>query len=185
MIDTPGTYSASWTRKNKAGVDETVGGWLEVRAASPTHLIHLSSDFAEDFDEFSFLTGAVRSEFFSNYCRVTADVLWEAKGHPQQVVLLNVANEASPTLLEQVRAVMATVKTGDTALVDLYKNKGTADPGLIAAVLDAITADEGLLFRDTWVLVTNDHAVEEKAAEFSIATIKPVELVKLIDTSMT
>lgn len=64
MIDAPGTYSARWTRKNLDGVDETVGGWLEVREESPTHLIHLDRDFAEDFDGFSFLTGAADSEVY-------------------------------------------------------------------------------------------------------------------------
>jgi hypothetical protein len=36
----------------------------EVREESPTHLIHLDSDFAEDSEEFSFLTGAADSEVY-------------------------------------------------------------------------------------------------------------------------
>jgi hypothetical protein len=125
----------------------------------------------------------IRSEFFRTYCRVTADVLWEANENPERRALTRSADEFTPEFLEQVRAVMKTVEAGDTGLVDLYKNKGAADPGLVASVLDAIAADEGKLFCDTWVFVTNDHAVAEKAAEFSIA-IKPEELAERIDASL-
>lgn len=64
---------------------------------------------------------------------------------------------------------------GDTRLIDLYKINGAADPGLIASILDAIAADDGMLFSDTWVLVTNDHAVADRAAEFRITSIMPAE----------
>jgi hypothetical protein len=131
------------------------------------------------------LTGdRIRSEFFRSNCRVTADVLWEAYENPEQVALSRSAIEFTSEILEQLRAVMKSVAAGDTGLVDLYKNKGAADPGLIASVLDAIAADDGKLFFDTWVLVTNDHAVAEKAAEFSIAAIKPDALAELIDAAL-
>lgn len=126
----------------------------------------------------------IRSDFFLTYCRVTADVLWEARENPEQAVLARTVHEVTPEILEQVRAVMKTVEVGDTRLVDLYKNKGTADPGLLASVLDAIAADDGKFFFDNWVLVTNDCAVAEKAAELRIATIKPDELAELIDSSV-
>lgn len=127
----------------------------------------------------------IRSEFFLSYCRVTADVLVEANQHPERAALIAVADEPTSEFLEQVRAVMRTVGVGDTRLVDLYKNKGTADPGLVASVLAAMAADDGMFFYDTWVLVTNDHAVAEKAAEFCIVTIKPEELAARIDASLS
>ena len=71
----------------------------------------------------------------------------------------------TPAVLDRVRPVMRTVEVGDIGLVDLYGNKGTADPGLIASALDALAADEGKLFPDAWVIVTNDRAVEASAAE--------------------
>ena len=125
----------------------------------------------------------IRSEFFRNHCRVTADVLWEASENPEQAVLARIANDFTPELLEQIRVVMKTVDDGDTGLVDLYRNTGAADPGLVASVLDAMAADNGKFFSDTWVLVTNDHAVATKAAEFGVVTIKPDELARLIKTS--
>lgn len=126
----------------------------------------------------------IRSAFFRTYCRVTIDVLREASEHPDRAALAQDAYELTPAVLEQVRAVMKTVEVGDTGLVDLYKNKGAADPGLIASAIDAIAADEGKLFCDTWVIVTNDRAVEAKAAKFRVATIKPEELAERIDTSL-
>jgi hypothetical protein len=43
----PGVYSAQWTRKNAEGKDETVSGSLEIRNDYPSHLIHLTGDFAD------------------------------------------------------------------------------------------------------------------------------------------
>src|SRR5680860_444810 len=79
----------------------------------------------------------IRSAYFRTYCRVTADVLREAREHPDRSVLVKDVRELTPAVLEQIRAVMKTVGVGDTGLVDLYKNKGAADPGLIASALEA------------------------------------------------
>ena len=125
----------------------------------------------------------IRSAYFRTYCRVTADVLREAREHPDRSVLVKDVRELTPAVLEQIRAVMKTVGVGDTGLVDLYKNKGAADPGLIASALEAIAADDGKLFCDTWILVTNDRAVEAKAAEFGVVTMRPEDLMEHIDTA--
>jgi hypothetical protein len=125
----------------------------------------------------------IRSDYFRAFCRVTADVLFEADQNPEHVALAQIADETTPELLEQVRAVMGTVLPGDIRLVDLYKNKGTADPGLIASILTKNAANDGMFFADTWVLVTNDHAVAAKAAECDVASIKPQELAAIIDGS--
>jgi hypothetical protein len=126
-------------------------------------------------------SGRVRSQFFRDYCQVTSDVLWEAEGHPEEELLKESAIEVTVRVLENIRAVMSTMRVGDTQLVDLYKNKGAADPGLIASALDSIASEDRMLFADTWVLVTNDRAVLDKAAEFGIRTIKPQELSQLVD----
>ncbi|HAM21198.1 MAG TPA: hypothetical protein DCQ04_02790 [Actinobacteria bacterium] len=123
----------------------------------------------------------VASDFFRAYCHVTTDVLREGGGHPDFAQLKASAYPLTPAVLVQIRTVMAGVAAGDTTLVDLYANKGTADPGLVASALDAIAANEGALFEDEWSIVTNDRAVENAAARHGIMTIKPAELSALID----
>ena len=126
----------------------------------------------------------IRSQFFRHYCYLTADVLREAQGHPEEATLAANASEITPEIIEGIRQVMTTLEADDTSLVDLYKNKGAADPGLIAWVIDSIAADDGKLFRDEWILVSNDRAVLKKAAEFRIATMRPEELARRIDLSI-
>lgn len=76
---------------------------------------------------------------------------------------------------------MSHLAIGDTGLVDLYGNKGTADPGLVASALDANAAGEDALFNDDWAIVTNDRGVEDAAARHGVTTIKPADLAVLID----
>lgn len=123
----------------------------------------------------------VASAFFRAHCQVTTDVLREAGEHPHLSQLEAGAYALTPAVLEQVRTVMSSVEVGDIGLVDLYGNRGAADPGLIASALDAITAGEDALFSDNWVIVTNDAGVEEAAARHGVATIKPDELAALVD----
>src|SRR6478735_5102693 len=115
----------------------------------------------------------VQTAFFQAYCRVTADVLWEAKEHPDRSLLEPNSVEVTPVVLEEIRAVMGQIEAGDTSLVDLYANKGTADPGIIGTVRALRAEQEGLLFADTWVIVTNDRAVEAAATDHGIPTMKP------------
>ena len=126
----------------------------------------------------------VRTAFFDNYCSVTADVLLEADEHPEKAALAKKAADITPDFLEQLRAVMATVAVGDTSLVNLYGNKGAADPGLVAFILEASAINDGKLFCDQWVLVTDDNAVAEKAAEFNVETLSSFQLAALIDESL-
>lgn len=127
----------------------------------------------------------ITSTFFRTYCRVTTDVLREAQEHPDRALLAKNAYELTPSVLEQIRTVMKTVEVGDTSLIDLYGNKGAADPGLIASARDATEADAETLFADVWVIVTNDRAVQATAAEHCIRTMKPADLAALIDASQT
>ena len=124
----------------------------------------------------------IRSDFFRDHCQVTADVLWEATDHPDWQLLSESTRDMTPRVIEQIRRVMNSVPPGDIELIDLYKNKGAADPGLVASILDAIASDEGVFFEDEWVLVTNDRAVVAKAHEFGIQTMAAAELRALIDS---
>jgi len=121
------------------------------------------------------------TKFFRDRCRVSEDVLYEARFASDTTALTALTYKVSPRMLEQVRTVMRTVPPGNTELVDLYKNKGAADPLLVATVLDAVERDDGSLFPDAWVIVTRDKALVSKAKEFGIPTLSPEQLAELID----
>ena len=126
----------------------------------------------------------IRTDFFRDYCQVTMDILWEAREHVEQAALARLSRPHTPGFLMRVRDVMETLEAGDTRLIDLYGNKGAADPGLIASILEADDDDANKLLSDSWILVTNDQAVAVKAAEFDISVITPMELAILIDDSL-
>jgi hypothetical protein len=84
---------------------------------------------------------------------------------------------------EFLRDVMSTELIGDTTLIDLYKNKGSADPGLVAAVLELQAPDVGAFFADTWTIVSEDKGVKRKASEFGIEVVESSSLAGLIDAS--
>lgn len=123
------------------------------------------------------------SEFFRAHCHLPSDVMYEAQGFPDLTMLKALTYEVTPKVLEHVRAVMKTIRPGDTCLVDLYKNKGAADPVLIACALDAAEQEDGCLFPDRWVVVTYDKAVIESARGFGIETTSPACLAEHIDAA--
>lgn len=53
MVEEARTLPAKWTRTNDVGQRETIAGTLEISPDLPTHLIHLSEDFASDHDVLS------------------------------------------------------------------------------------------------------------------------------------
>jgi hypothetical protein len=122
-----------------------------------------------------------RSSFFVKWCHVTADVIQEAEEHPFVGELERLALPRTARTLEIVRAVMSTEKVGDTSLVDLYKNLGAADPGLIAAVLEIQAQDLGTFLPDIWKIVSNDKGVKRKAGEHDIDVLQASQLANLID----
>ena len=126
----------------------------------------------------------IRTDFFSDYCQVTADVLCEAREHSERAALALHSRPHTTGFLMRMRDVMETLEAGDTRLIDLYGNNGAADPGLIASILEAADDDGNKLLSDSWILVTNDQAVAVKAAEFDISVITPMELAILIDDSL-
>lgn len=125
----------------------------------------------------------VASPFFRAHCQVTTDVLREAQEHTHYTQLRASAYPRTSAVLQQIRNVMTGVAVGDTSLVDLYGNKGSADPGLVASALDAMASEEGVLFSDEWMVVTNDSGVEEAAGRHGVATIRVAELATLIDSN--
>ncbi|NHA01942.1 hypothetical protein G5V59_26175 [Nocardioides sp. W3-2-3] len=97
------------------------------------------------------------STFFSEHCRVPEEVAHEA-GPRRAERLARLTVPMSARILEEVVAVMTTVPVGDKTLVDLYGNKGPADPILVATALVLNNPERPSLFDDEWVVVTNDGA---------------------------
>lgn len=130
------------------------------------------------------LLGAKRAAtaFFSERCRVPEEVAHEA-GNRRAALLAPITVSMSVRILAELAAVMRTVPVGDRRLIDLYGNKGAADPILVATAAVLNNPEEPTLFDDEWVIVTNDGAVREKANEFRIKTATPQELGSLIDSA--
>jgi hypothetical protein len=111
------------------------------------------------------------SEFFRTRCRVPTEVLHEAEGYPDAAALKEVEYPTTASVLGFLLTIMATVPEDDTALVNLYANKGAADPMLVACALDGMQETTSLLFGPIWLIVSNDKAVRAKAAEFGVESL--------------
>lgn len=124
-----------------------------------------------DTNALSHLSRAQRaSKFFRARCRLPTEVLHEAQGYPDAATFTQIEYPTTARVLKIVRKVMATVPESDTTLVDLYANKGAADPMLVACGLDGMQemSPHPMLFAPTWVIVSNDNAVRAKAAELGV-----------------
>jgi hypothetical protein len=134
-----------------------------------------------DNNALSHLTVAQRaSEFFQECCRLPSEVIYEAKGYPDAASFEDVEYPTTPNVLKHLGRVMTTVPANDTKLVNLYTNKGAADPLLIACALDAMEHAAELLWGPTWIIVSNDKAVQGKAAELGVQALTREEF--LADT---
>jgi hypothetical protein len=125
------------------------------------------------------LKGLTRSERSSNFvadrCRIPSEVLYEARALPDINNLKRLEYKSDAELLEDLRSVMATVEPTQFKLVDLYHNRGNADPILVAAAVHATRRLEPELLPDQWLVVTDDLALTTKAESFSIDTLTLIE----------
>lgn len=110
------------------------------------------------------------SEFLCQYCHIPSEVLREAGSRHLQV-LRKVEYPTTPHVLEALREVMATVHVGDTRLVDLYANKGSADPLLVACALVETRRAELQLFAPQWIVVSDDNAVRATARVLGVEAL--------------
>ncbi len=108
------------------------------------------------------------SEFFFTRCHVPTEVLHEAEIYPDVAAFKQIEYPTTARVLELLAQVMTTVPDSDTSLVNLYTNKGAADPMLVACALHAMEDALEHLWGPTWVIVSNDKAVLAKAAEFGV-----------------
>lgn len=123
------------------------------------------------------------SSFFREHARIPSEVLYEARGFPDIKELRRNEYPTTSAVLSQLTRVMATVRTTDTALVNLYANQGNADPIVVACALDCQYQDSQYLVAPEWVVVTGDKAVRTKAEEFGLNVLSNDEYAVLIETS--
>lgn len=123
--------------------------------------------------------------FFGARCRVPAEVAYEARRVAYADALKPITVEMSPLMLKQLIEVMKTVPVSDTKFIDLYGNKGGADPVLVAMAWALNDPDVPDLFGDTWVIVSRDKAVLAKAQEFGVNTESPDALAAFIDAAIS
>lgn len=123
-----------------------------------------------------------KSNFFREHCLITEDVAYEARYRARSLAT-DLIVPVTPAVLAQVPRIMKTVVPGDTRLLDLYGNKGAADPVLVATAVVLQAEESESLVGDMLVIVTRDDAVSEKAKEFGIETALPDELAALIDAA--
>lgn len=121
------------------------------------------------------------SDFFQENCHVPSEVLHEARFFPDIDALKDNEYPMTGRVLEILIEVMATVSVDDTKLVDLYANRGNADPIVVACAVDGQRASQHMLFGPNWVVVSNDKAVRAKAEEFGIEVWTSAEFAAILD----
>ena len=121
--------------------------------------------------------GQRASDFFRENCLIPSEVLHEARWFSDIEDLRAIEYPVSSGVLRAIAEVMATVPDGDIRLVDLYANRGNADPILIACALDGRRTDASYLWASTWIIASDDNAVRAKAVEFRIEVCTSAELI--------
>ena len=120
-------------------------------------------------------------KFFLENAVIPEEVMHEASGFPDIATLRDNVHPTTPRVLHWLSQIMATVPSGDTRLVDLYANRGNADPLVVACALEGQERDNQLLLSPEWVVVTADEAVRDKAHEFGLTVLSNSEFAVLID----
>ncbi len=129
-----------------------------------------------DSNALSKLTSQQRSsDFFRHRCRIAAEVLYEARYFNDIERLKELEYRTTGRVLAVLAEVLTTIQPSDHSLIDLYRNKGNADPLIVACAIDAQREVQTGLFGETWAIVTNDKAVIVKAQEFGIPTFSSTQ----------
>ena len=120
------------------------------------------------------------NSFVREHCRIPAEVLHEIDGFPDVRQLRALDFPVSAELLACVSEVMKTLRPSDFTLVDLYRNKGNADPILVATALTGIRHASETLFCEDWKVVSDDDAVRTKAEEHGVGWLSTADFVLLL-----
>ncbi|WP_058234002.1 hypothetical protein [Devriesea agamarum] len=123
------------------------------------------------------------SEFFLENAVIPEEVMHEAAGFPDIAALQDKKYPTTPRVLHWLSKIMESISPGDTRLVDLYANRGNADPLVVACALEGKEHNDPILFGPKWVVVTGDEAVRNKAQEFELEVISNPEFAALIDAA--
>lgn len=121
------------------------------------------------------------SSFFLENAVIPEEVMHEAAGFPDIGALRDNVHPTTPRVLHWLTEIMATVADGDTRLVDLYANRGNADPLVVACALEGQEHDSQWLLAPEWIVVTGDEAVRDKAEEFGVKVLNNTQFAALID----
>lgn len=114
-------------------------------------------------------------------CRIPEEVLHEARFLSDVERLRDLRYPTTARVLEILREVMASVQPDDRTLVDLYANRGNADPLVVACAIDAQRESEQQLFPSQWLVASDDNRVREKATEFQIGVVSGAQLLESLD----
>lgn len=121
------------------------------------------------------------TDWFREHCRIPSEVLHEARGLADLRALDGLEYATTSNVLEQLKVVMTSVPVGDTALVDLFANKGNGDPFVVACALDARAREASVLLAFEWAVVSKDIAVREKCTAFDLPCLQPEEFMAIMD----
>jgi len=111
------------------------------------------------------------SDFFFERCHLPSEIIHEAEGYPDAASFKQIEYPTTARVLELLGTVMVTVPEDDTTLVNLYANKGAADPLLIACALDGTLESDTHLYGPIWVIVSNDKAVRATAYKLGVRSM--------------
>lgn len=123
------------------------------------------------------------SAYFAEHAVIPDEVLKEAEGFPDIGILRHNRYPTTSGVLEWLLKIMATVPADDTKLIDLYANKGGADPLVVACALDGQANDSGYIDAPEWIVVTGDDALRLKAEQFGLKVVSAVEFASVVDAA--
>lgn len=121
------------------------------------------------------------SGFFLENAVIPEEVLREAEGLPDIGSLRENTHPTTPEVIHWLAKVMATIPDTDTTLVDLYANRGNADPLVVACAMEGQEHDNNYLEAPEWFVVTDDAAVRVKSNEFGLEVLSNSQFAALID----
>lgn len=140
-----------------------------------------TSGYYLDTNTLNFLGASRRtSPFVRENCRIPSAVLHEARKLPEIADLRHLEDPVTVEVLEKLLLVMSTVQPGEFDLIDLYHNRGNADPLLVAHALAANELDDQMLFGVTWGIATADEGLRRCAERFDIYVIGHEELAEMV-----
>ena len=112
--------------------------------------------------------------------RVSAFVAERCRGRPDVHLVEPLELPSTAAMPERLRGVMASIAPEDSTLMDLYRDRGGADPVIVAAALTAERGDNSLC-PTVRHLVPDDRAGRMTASLFGLDVLSRAELVSLIE----